>query len=76
MVTYTSGRKHYFGEIQNISTFLPVSKGEFCGIMVDLPNNCEKYLSSLYGLDYLKVPPIEKREKHFITKLDFGSFND
>lgn len=66
-----SGRKHYFGEIRPRETFLPVSKGEFEGISVNIPGNASDYLSNLYGADFMILPPIEKREKHFIVDIKF-----
>ena len=37
----------------------------------NIPNNYDKYLSGLYG-DYMQIPPLEKREKHFIVEINFG----
>lgn len=70
-VSIPSGRKHYFGEIHKDDVFFPVTYGEFEGVKVPLPNDCETYLSRLYG-DYMRVPNEEDREKHFVTKIDFG----
>lgn len=70
-VSIPSGRKHYFGEIQNKNVFFPVKNGDFEGLKVPLPNDCDSYLSNLYG-DYMKIPNEEDREKHFVTKIDFG----
>ena len=64
-----SGRGHYFGEIRPRETFLPVSKGEFEGMTVNLPGKAEDYLSNLYGADYMTLPPVEKRERHFILDI-------
>lgn len=70
-VSIPSGRKHYFGEIHKDDVFFPVTYGEFEGLKVPLPNDCETYLSRLYG-DYMRVPNEEDKEKHFVTKIDFG----
>ena len=67
-----TGRKHYFGEILSKSCYLPVSQGIFEGQAVSLPGDYDKYLSNLYG-DYMKLPPIEKREKHSIVDIDFSN---
>lgn len=72
MMTIPSGRKHYFGEIQHCSVFSPPLKHYFEGIESNIPNNYDKYLSALYG-NYMRIPPIEKREKHFIIEIDFGN---
>lgn len=67
-VTYPAGRRHYMGEIMPRSVFLPVSKGMFEGIEVNLPAQPEKYLENLYGKTYMQVPPPEKRERHFVVE--------
>lgn len=69
-VTIPSGRKHYFGELQKRSTFYPVSEGDFEGIIVQLPNDVDAYLSNLYG-NYMEIPPVDKREKHLISEIQF-----
>lgn len=66
-----TGRGHYFGEIRPRETFLPVSKGEFEGMTVNLPGNAHDYISNLYGADYMTLPPVEKRERHFIRDISF-----
>ena len=69
-VTYPTGRRHYLGEIMPKSVFLPVSKGTFEGIEVNLPGQPEKYLENLYGKTYMQVPPPEKRERHFVVEFE------
>lgn len=70
LVTYPSGRRHYKGEIMPRSVFLPVSKGMFEGVEVNLPAQPEKYLENLYGKTYMQVPPPEKRERHFVVEFE------
>lgn len=65
-----SGRGHYFREIQSRKTFLPVSKGLFEGIEVNLPGDTDAYLKNLFG-DYMKIPEVKDREKHFIYDIKF-----
>lgn len=60
---------------QKVDCFLPFSKGEFEGIQVNLPHNIEAYLENIYGKNYMTLPPVEKRERHYYVKLDFGPYN-
>lgn len=66
-----TGRKHYFGEILPAAYFFPPRFIEFCGVMVPVFHEAEKYLINLYGDDYMSLPPIEKRERHLIRELKF-----
>lgn len=68
--TFPSGRKHYFGEKQSIDTFFPLQKATFEGLPCYLPAKYDTYLTSLYG-NYMEIPPVEKREKHFIINIKF-----
>lgn len=70
-VSLPTGRKHYFGEIQEANVFFPPIKHKFEGIDADIPHDSTKYLSTLYG-DFMQIPPPEKREKHFIVDINFG----
>ena len=58
-------------ECHPTEVFFPPKKAIFEGLEVLIPNKEDEYLSSLYG-DFMKVPPPEKRERHFYVKLDFG----
>ncbi len=66
-----SGRGHYFKEIRPSKTFLPVSEGRFEGLKVNLPGHPHDYLSNLYGVDYMNLPPEDKRERHLIMDIKF-----
>lgn len=68
--TIPTGRRHYKGEIQKKSVFFPTVPCKFEGHTFCFPRNCDAYLKSLYG-NYMQLPPEEKREKHFYTKIDF-----
>lgn len=68
--TIPTGRKYYNGEIMPMKTFVPVTDGLFEGLTVHLPADYDAYLSNLYG-NYMAIPPVEKRERHFIHKLTF-----
>lgn len=65
-----TGRKHYFGEIHGRDNILPVSECRFEDIPSFAPHNYNRYLTTLYG-DYMQLPPVEKREKHFCVELKF-----
>lgn len=71
-MTLPTGRAMYDGEMLPVNVFMPVSKGVFEGIEVSLPNNTHVYLRNLYG-NYMQIPPVEKRERHFYTSFDLGS---
>lgn len=64
-----TGRKYYCGEIFNKNVFVPVSKGKFEGVVVNLPHDVDRYLKNLYR-NYMVLPPVEKRERHFICKFE------
>lgn len=66
-MTIPTGRKHYIGECRATEIYLPVSKADFEGIKVNVPNDVHKYLSSMYK-NYMELPPVDKRERHFIYK--------
>ena len=62
-----TGTKRYCGELLPKSIFFPASSGTFEGISVLLPGNVDAYLTNLYH-DYMTLPPVDKRERHFVFK--------
>lgn len=70
LMTVPTGRKHYLPETLPASVFTPVKECTFEGCKSYLPNDYDRYLSNLYG-DYMQVPPVEKRERHFIINIKF-----
>jgi len=70
--TIPTGRKHYYGEVHPTEVFVPTAKGYFEGLEVNLPAHADAYLKALYG-DYMKVPPEEKRERHFFYLFSVGT---
>ena len=70
MMTIPTGRKHYLPETLPAIVFTPVKECTFEGCKSYLPNDYDRYLSNLYG-DYMQVPPVEKRERHFIVDIKF-----
>jgi len=67
-VTIPTGSNGYVKETLANDVFYPTSNGIFEGIPVRLPNNPSKYLSKLYGEDYMTIPPKAKRECHCPVK--------
>ncbi len=65
--TIPTGTKRYCGEMLPKKVFFPASAGEFEGLTVLLPGNVDNYLSNMYK-DYMTLPPVEKRERHFVYK--------
>lgn len=68
--TIPTGRKHYDGELQLREVFFPPKEAMFEGMKAYIPRQKEVYLTELYG-DYMKMPAVENREKHFYTKIEF-----
>lgn len=66
----TTGRKHYFGDTYEEFVLFPLAIYKFNDVDINGFNNYDKYLSNLYG-DYMKIPPENKREKHFIKEIRF-----
>ena len=68
--TIPTGRMHYEGEHHKREVFFPIRQATFEDICVYVPNKAEIYLERLYG-DFMKIPPKEKRERHFYTEIKF-----
>ena len=66
------GRKYYQGEIFPRSVFFPAKTAIFEGVEVSIPNDVHAYLKNLYG-DYMQIPPVEKREQHFVVDFSFDT---
>ena len=64
-----TGRGLYYGESHPASVFFPPRDGLFEGRIVRLPADTDAYLTRLYH-NYMQIPPEEKRESHFIVKLE------
>ena len=73
LVGFPTGRKHYFGEIHKRMEILPLSEAVFEGISVKVPGDVKSYLTGLYGNKYMEVPPVEKRETHFVVDISFDN---
>ncbi len=73
-VTIPSGRRHYFGEMHLRSDLCETQEAMFEGLSVNIPKGWDAYLTSLYGADYMQLPPVEKREKHPLMAVDLGEW--
>lgn len=71
LITSATGRKHYFGEMYDYDVFFPLTEKEFVSHKFYAPKNWEKYLTCLYGVNYMRPPEQNKRESHFITEISF-----
>lgn len=69
--TVGTGQKRYFGEILDSEIWFPYSEGVFRGMRVNLPHDVHRYLTEIYGSDYMQLPPVEKRVLHPIVSLRF-----
>lgn len=64
-----TGRKYYNGEVFPKDVFVPTNKAIFEGVEVAVPHDYDRYLRNLYH-DYMQLPPVEKRERHFIYQFE------
>ena len=64
------GTKWYFGEMLRREIFTERIQLLFEGKYYYAPKHYEEYLLNLYG-DYMRIPPLDEREKHIIIKLEF-----
>lgn len=67
-LTSGTGRWHYLNEVIPTNTVLPLQKVIFEGVELYAPRDPNYYLTNNYG-DYMKIPPTEKREKHFALRV-------
>lgn len=66
-----TGRMLYGGECFPNSVYFPPIHASFEGLDVLIPNGYDAYLKNLYH-DYMKLPPIDKRERHFIVDFNLS----
>jgi lipopolysaccharide cholinephosphotransferase len=72
-VGLVGGGYGYKRETHLITTILPLSKILFENKYYAAPNKPEVFLTSLYGSDYMEIPPIEKRVSHTPKLLIFDT---
>ena len=65
-----AGTNHYFATTMNYATYFPFREVNFEDTTVFIPNDYDTILRKSYG-DYMKIPPVEKQEKHYIRKIEF-----
>ena len=61
--------KHYFGEIFPRSIYMKTKPIKFEDTEFELVEEYDWALTRLYG-DYMQIPPIEKRETHFVMEIE------
>lgn len=67
IITCPSGRKYYLGECRRAKSWLPPVEMKFEGKLAYVPHSVKSYLRSMYGDDYMQLPPAEKRENHSVV---------
>lgn len=69
-VVIPSGQHVYFREMYKRSLFSESKTIDFAGRSVSITADYDSYMKTLYGENYMQVPPPEKREKHAMMELD------
>lgn len=64
-----TGRNHFFGEIYTKELYEEYINVDFDGLICKAPKLYDLYLKNLYGNGYMEMPPIEKREHHYVFKI-------
>ena len=62
--------------IYETNDIFPLSKIEFENNDYNVPNNYKRVLESIYGSDYMELPPIEKRKTHNPLKIVFKDLEE
>lgn len=70
LVSIPTGRKHFAGEIYDRDKMCVFKKVKFETEYFNVPIWTTGYLGTFYG-DYMKLPPVEKREKHVFLELKY-----
>jgi lipopolysaccharide cholinephosphotransferase len=70
------GSKRYFGEMHETRLWQDIKYIEFEGEKYPIPVNYHEYLNGKYGPDYMKIPDEHKKQKHFVSEVDFGPYNN
>ncbi|MBR6328553.1 MAG: LicD family protein [Lachnospiraceae bacterium] len=54
----------YLREVFDRTMFTQLTTADFCGLKISIPIRYDEYLRNLYGDDYMKLPPADRREIH------------
>lgn len=73
LLAIPTGRKLYGGEVFPAEVYLPPRTALFETVKVYIPNKVDDYLINLYGENYMQLPPMEKRERHFIVDFELNT---
>ena len=68
-----SGRGGWKEDAMEKIVYNPSGELFFEGKNYSVPNALDRYLSNLYGDDYMELPPVEKRETHNPIRLSFDT---
>ena len=72
-ITVPTGKRHYFGEMYKREDIFPVVYKKFNDIELPVARHNEIYMSKMFG-DYMKIPAVEDRERHFICSYNLGEY--
>lgn len=67
LIAIPTGRRNYKGEILPRDVWGEGRLSQFESIKTWIPEKCKTHLECLYGKNYMELPPIEDREKHFVV---------
>ncbi len=73
LMTIPTGRKNYKGETIQRSLWEPLQLAKFENAKFYVLADSHGYLKTLYGDNYMQLPPEEKRERHFVVRLELDS---
>lgn len=71
LIEYCAIKHNYRRVIYDYDVVFPAKKATFNGKQYNVFHDVDKYLTQVYG-DYMKLPPVEKREAHSPYLVDFS----
>ena len=72
LIEYCAIKHEYRQVIYDYDTVFPAKKATFNGKEYNVFNDVDKYLSQVYGSNYMELPPKELRVAHSPLKIDFN----